>query len=110
MVLLLGLALAEDWKTIDGKTYEGVTVIKVDADAVTILYKDGGARITLESLSPDLQKKFNYDPELPLLNMMQSVNNPLRLSKKKKLSRAPSSYQMLTTNQRFYLMTLVVSL
>jgi hypothetical protein len=53
---------AEDWKTTDGKVYANVTVIKSEADAVTILYRDGGALIPMANLPPDLQKRFKYDP------------------------------------------------
>lgn len=55
-------AFGEDWMTTDGKTYKGVTVIKVEADAVTILYSDGGALVPLQTLPPNLQKRFNYNP------------------------------------------------
>ena len=58
-----GLALrAEDWTTSDGKVYQQVTVIKTEPDAVTIVYRDGGALLPLAKLPPDLQKRFNYDP------------------------------------------------
>jgi type II secretory pathway pseudopilin PulG len=59
---LVGMALgatslrAEDWKTVDGKTYQEVQVVKAEPDAVTILHHDGGARIVMENLPPDLQK------------------------------------------------------
>jgi hypothetical protein len=60
---LFGVSLrAEDWKTADGKVYENVTVLKADPDAVTILYRDGGALIPLANLPTNLQKRFNYDP------------------------------------------------
>ena len=36
-------AFAEDWTTSDGTTYQNVKVIRVEDDAVTIIYKDGGA-------------------------------------------------------------------
>lgn len=52
---------AEDWTTISGKFYPQVKVVKVEADAVTILYRDGGALIPLILLPDDLQKKFHYD-------------------------------------------------
>lgn len=55
---------AEDWKTIDGKVYPEIKVIKAEPDAVTILYRDGGARIPLIILPAELQKRFNYDPTL----------------------------------------------
>jgi hypothetical protein len=61
LVVSAFLLRAEDWKTIDGKAYPGVTVIKVDPDAVTILYRDGGALVPLAQLPPDLQKRFHYD-------------------------------------------------
>ena len=53
---------AEDWATKDGKTYQEVAVVKVEPDAVTILHHDGGARIPLKNLPPEIQKRCNYDP------------------------------------------------
>jgi hypothetical protein len=54
---------AEDWTTTDGKVYKGVKVMKLEPDAVTILYSEGGALVPLATLSPDLQEKFHYDPD-----------------------------------------------
>ncbi len=53
---------AEDWKTTDGVIYQNVKVLKVEADAVTILDSNGGALVSLAKLPADLQKRFNYDP------------------------------------------------
>ena len=53
---------AEDWTTTDGTKYINVNVVRVEDDAVTILYKDGGALIFLNKLPPELQERFNYDP------------------------------------------------
>jgi hypothetical protein len=50
------------WTTTDGKVYQNVTVVKTEPDAVTITDHDGGARVPLANLPPDLQKHFNYDP------------------------------------------------
>jgi hypothetical protein len=65
-LFLLGLLLvplrAEDWTTTDGKTYHNVQVLSSNAAYVTILHEDGGGRIPLSTLSPALQKRFNYDP------------------------------------------------
>jgi hypothetical protein len=55
-------AAAEDWVTTDGTRYENVRVIRVEDDAVTIIYKDGGALVFLYKLPPTLQQKFDYDP------------------------------------------------
>jgi hypothetical protein len=62
----LGLTLlparAEDWIAADGKVYQDVQVLSHNAAYVTILYKDGGGRIPLTLLKPELQKRFGYDP------------------------------------------------
>jgi hypothetical protein len=54
--------MAEDWKTSDGTVYENVKVIRVEDDAITILYKDGGALVPLYKLPAALQERFDYDP------------------------------------------------
>jgi hypothetical protein len=64
-LVLLGLLVlplrAEDWSTTDGKTYKNVQVLSHNAAYVTILHEDGGGRVPLSTLSPDLQKRFGYD-------------------------------------------------
>jgi len=66
IVIALGIcsstAWAEDWTTTDGTKYQDVRVIRVEDDAITILYKDGGALIPILKLPPKLQQKFDYDP------------------------------------------------
>jgi hypothetical protein len=66
LVLALALvalpAVAEDWKTTDGTVYVDVKVKLVEDDAVTILYRDGGALVPLYKLPPALQERFGYDP------------------------------------------------
>jgi hypothetical protein len=52
------------WNTTDGKTYNEVKVVKIEADAVTILHSEGGGLITMDRLPDDLQKQFNYDADL----------------------------------------------
>jgi hypothetical protein len=67
-LLVLALALvalpaaAEDWKTTDGTIYQNVKVIRVEDDAITILYRDGGALVPLYKLPQSLQERFDYDP------------------------------------------------
>jgi hypothetical protein len=66
IVIALGIfssvALAEDWTTTDGTKYQNVRIIRVEDDAITILYKDGGALVPIMKLPPKLQQKFDYDP------------------------------------------------
>ncbi len=55
-------AFAEDWVTTDGTKYQNVRVVRVEDDAITIIYKDGGALIPIFKLPKALQEKFDYDP------------------------------------------------
>ena len=53
------------WATTDGRhVYRNVVVCKVEADCVTILDDDGGARVAIADLPTDIQKQLNYDPDL----------------------------------------------
>jgi len=64
LILLLALmvpVMAEDW-TVNGVTYHNVTVGTVEADKVHIMYDGGLGAVALADLTPDLQKRFGYDP------------------------------------------------
>jgi hypothetical protein len=62
LVLTASFTRAEDWTTTDGKTYRNAKALSHDAGYVTIMYADGGARVALATLPPDLQKRFGYNP------------------------------------------------
>src|ERR1700692_3137679 len=54
-------ALAEDW-TVNGKDYNDVKVLQVEDDMVSVQYTGGIGRFAIADLSPELKKRFNYDP------------------------------------------------
>lgn len=60
--------MAEDWTTTDGKTYKDVLVCRTLADSVTIQHdgKDDVVSVPLATLSPELQKRFGYNPHAAL--------------------------------------------
>jgi hypothetical protein len=62
LALLSGAAYAEDWTTTDGMNYKNVRVVRVEDDAITIIYKDGGALVPILKLPPNLQERFSYNP------------------------------------------------
>jgi hypothetical protein len=62
LILFVPLGLADDITTLDGKTYKNITVAKKDLYSITVLTDDGGATIQFTNLSPELQKKYGYDP------------------------------------------------
>jgi len=61
VVLMILPAMAEDW-TVNGKDYHDVKVTKVEDDSVSVEYAGGIGRFAIADLSPELKKRFNYDP------------------------------------------------
>lgn len=53
---------ALDITTVAGKIYKGVTDLKVGDDSISFVCSTGGATLDMAILTPDLQKKFGYDP------------------------------------------------
>jgi len=52
------------WVTTQGAIYRNVKIVRVEADCVTILDSDGGARIDTSTLPPDIQRQLNYTPAI----------------------------------------------
>jgi hypothetical protein len=67
LLLLFPLLLAaEDEKlaelvTLDGKTYQAVTIRKVEPDGLSILHAAGTAKVPFEKLPEELREKYGYD-------------------------------------------------
>jgi hypothetical protein len=61
--LSTSLALAEDFKTTDGKQYKNAKVSRVEPDGIVITYSGGTVKIPFTKLSEELQRKYNYNLE-----------------------------------------------
>jgi len=61
-VCFASIALADDFKTIDGKEYKNVTVSRVEPDGIVITFSGGIVKIPFIELSPEIQKKYGYNP------------------------------------------------
>jgi hypothetical protein len=55
------LALADDFKTINGKEYKNVTVSRVEADGIVIRAKEGISKVYFTELPKEVQKRFHHD-------------------------------------------------
>ena len=62
-LVALQFALADDFKTIDGKEYKNATVSRVEPDGVVISFSGGIVKIPFTELSPEIQKKYGYDSQ-----------------------------------------------
>jgi len=56
------VALADDFKTDDGKEYKDATVTRVEADGIVVKTKRGISKLYFTELPEDVQKRFHYDP------------------------------------------------
>ncbi len=55
------VALADDFKAIDGKEYKNVTVSRVEPDGIMLLSKSGISKVYFTELPKEIQERFHYD-------------------------------------------------
>ena len=55
------VALAEDFKAIDGKEYKNVTVSRVEPDGIMLMSKSGISKVYFTELPKEVQERFHYD-------------------------------------------------
>jgi len=61
--LSTSLALADDFKTTDGKEYKNAKVSRVEPDGIVITFSGETIKIPFTKLSEQVQRKYNYNPE-----------------------------------------------
>jgi hypothetical protein len=62
IVCFTSVALADDFKTTDGKEYKNATVTRVEADGIVVKTKGGISKVYFAELPKDVQERFHYDP------------------------------------------------
>ena len=60
--LSASLALAEDFKTINGKVYKDATISRVEADGIVLRTKTGISKVYFFELPKDVQERFHPTP------------------------------------------------
>src|SRR5262249_12831386 len=56
------LALADDFKTNNGKEYKNAIVTQIDADGIVVKTKTGISKLYFTELPEDVQKQYHYNP------------------------------------------------
>ena len=77
------LALAEDFKTIDGKEYKNVTVRRVEPDGIVLSSKSGISKVYFTELPKDVQERFHYvdqTPNMEALRKKRDATEPMAIS------------------------------
>jgi hypothetical protein len=57
-----GIVRAEDLTTIEGKTYKGVAVTKVEPDGLSLSHETGTVKIPFAKLPEEVQRQHGFDP------------------------------------------------
>src|SRR6059058_3152560 len=57
----LQFAVADDFKTIDGKEYKNATVSRVEPDGIVLRTKSGISKVYFTELPKEVQERFHYD-------------------------------------------------
>lgn len=59
--LCVSLALADDFKTVNGKEYKNATVSRVEPDGIVLRTKSGILKVYFTELPKEVQERFHYD-------------------------------------------------
>src|SRR5256886_17409627 len=81
--LSASIALAADFKTIDGKEYKTVTVSRVEPDGIVLSSKSGISKVYFTELPKDVQERFNYDAAKATAYTAEQVANGEAFSKQR---------------------------
>ena len=63
VICFASFALADDFKTIDGKEYKDAKVSRVEPDGLVLITKSGISKVYFTELPKDVQERFGYDPQ-----------------------------------------------
>src|SRR5438105_13396455 len=62
IVCFASIALADDFKTINGKEYKNATVSRVEPDGIVLRSKSGISKVYFVELPKEVQERFHYNP------------------------------------------------
>ena len=60
---VMSIALADDFKTMDGKEYKDATVSRVEPDGIVVKTKSGISKLYFGEVPKEVQQRFHYDPQ-----------------------------------------------
>jgi fibronectin type III domain protein len=84
-------ALADDFKTIDGKEYKNVEVSRVEPDGIVVTTFSGGiVKIPFNELSPEIKKKYGYNPQTAAAYSAEQSEQQAALAQQRKADGGPA--------------------
>ena len=61
ILCLVSVALADDFKAVDGKEYKNVKVSRVEPDGIVLITSSGISKVYFTELPKEVQERFHYD-------------------------------------------------
>ena len=92
----ISLALADEFKTMDGKIYKDATISHVETDGIVIKTKTGISKIYFVELPKDVQERFHYGSATPTGKAVTQ-----RIDKAESASHAAASFDAGTFADKF---------
>jgi hypothetical protein len=86
IVCFASIALADDFKTTDGKEYKNVTVSRVEPDGIVLITSSGISKVYFTELPKEVQERFNYDAAKAAAYSAEQVANSEAFSKQRQES------------------------
>src|SRR5947209_6368351 len=74
------VALADDFKAIDGKEYKNVTVSRIEADGIVLRTKSGISKVYFVELPKEVQERFHYNAAIASAYSAQQTVNQVTMA------------------------------
>ncbi len=105
--LSASLALADDFKTTDGKEYKNVKVSRVEPDGLVLITKSGISKVYFAELPKGVQERFHYDPDkAAAYSAQQAADLEMLQQQQQKLAEQQNkdrSQQPVTQGERYWI-------
>jgi hypothetical protein len=95
--LSVSMALAEDFKTNNGKEYKDATIMRVEGDGIVIKTKRGISKVYFTELPKDVQEKFHYGQATPMAT--QREREPIKDAKQDGRRQAGEGHRVVVVGQ-----------
>jgi hypothetical protein len=80
VVCVASVALAEDFKTTEGKEYKNVTVSRIEPDGIVLRTKSGISKLYFVELPKEVQERFHYNVAIATAYSVQQAVNRATLT------------------------------
>jgi hypothetical protein len=97
VVLSVSMALAEDFKTTNGKEYKDATIMRVEGDGIVIRTKTGISKLYFIELPKDVQEKFHYGQATPIA--AQREREPVKETKQDGRRQTDKGHRVVVVGQ-----------